>query len=107
MIALSDLLPASLRDMNGFWIESSGLPVPVPACASSTWALGPATWPSGSWHWGARCGALQQAGADHWDEDEHYWVADKAIAACAAVGLQATYAQVSSCGGVWVVKRLQ
>ena len=51
--------------------------------------------------------ALQQAGADHWDEDEHYWVADEAIAACKAAGLQATYAQVSSCGGVWVVKHRQ
>jgi hypothetical protein len=51
--------------------------------------------------------ALQQAGADHWDEDEHYWVAGEAIAACEAAGLQATYMQVSSCGGVWVVKHRQ
>jgi len=47
--------------------------------------------------------ALQQAGADHWDEDEHYWVADEAIAACEAAGFRAAYTQVSSCGGVLVI----
>ena len=45
--------------------------------------------------------ALQQAGADHWDEEEHYWAADETIAACRRVGLRATYKQVSSCGGVF------
>ena len=48
--------------------------------------------------------ALQQAGADHWDEDEHYWVADEAIAACQAAGFQASYKQVSSCSGVFVFR---
>ena len=39
--------------------------------------------------------------ADGWDEDEFYWAADEASAACARVGLQVTYQQVSSCGGVF------
>ncbi len=38
-----------------------------------------------------------------WDEDEYYWVADQALAACSAVGLSVTYRQVSSCGGVFVI----
>ena len=48
--------------------------------------------------------ALTQAGADHWDEDEHYWAADEAIAACAQANLHVTYKQVSSCGGVFVIE---
>jgi len=40
-----------------------------------------------------------------WDEDEHYWAADEAIEALAAVGLTASYAQVSFCGGVYVIER--
>jgi len=48
--------------------------------------------------------ALERAGADHWDEDEFYWEADEAIAACDAAGLEATYTQVSRCGGVFVVR---
>jgi ubiquinone/menaquinone biosynthesis C-methylase UbiE len=42
-----------------------------------------------------------QRWADSWDEDETYWAADETIAACAEAGLQATYQQVSSCGGVF------
>jgi putative AdoMet-dependent methyltransferase len=42
-----------------------------------------------------------QRWADAWDEDETYWVADETIAACDEAGLQATYMQVSSCGGVF------
>jgi len=42
--------------------------------------------------------------ADTWDPDEHYWAADEAIAACAQAGLEATYRQVSSCGGVFAVR---
>ncbi len=38
-----------------------------------------------------------------WDEEEHYWAADEAIVACEQVGLQMSYTQVSSCGGVFVV----
>jgi len=40
-----------------------------------------------------------------WDEDEHYWAADEAIEALAAVGLTACYGQVSFCGGVYVIER--
>ena len=41
---------------------------------------------------------------DLWDEDEYYWAADEAIRACERVGLHATYTQVSSVGGVFVVE---
>ena len=50
---------------------------------------------------------LLDAGADHWDEDEFYWVADETIAACAEIGLCATYRQVSVCGGVFAINRIQ
>jgi cyclopropane fatty-acyl-phospholipid synthase-like methyltransferase len=50
--------------------------------------------------------ALEEAGADHWDEDEHYWEADRAIAACESAGLAATYTQVSPCAGVFVLRPL-
>jgi len=40
-----------------------------------------------------------------WDEDEHYWAADETVEALAAVGLTACYAQVSFCGGVYVIER--
>jgi ubiquinone/menaquinone biosynthesis C-methylase UbiE len=49
--------------------------------------------------------ALRQAGADHWDEEEHYWAADEILPACERAGLQATYRQISSCGGVFVFER--
>ncbi|MEA3408952.1 MAG: class I SAM-dependent methyltransferase [Candidatus Eisenbacteria bacterium] len=39
-----------------------------------------------------------------WDEDEHYWAADETIEALAAVDLVASYAQVSFCGGVYVIE---
>jgi len=39
--------------------------------------------------------------ADAWDEDEYYWAADEAIAACERVGLRATYKQVSNFGGIF------
>jgi ubiquinone/menaquinone biosynthesis C-methylase UbiE len=48
--------------------------------------------------------ARTAAGADHWDEEEHYWAADETRAACAAAGLRFTYTQVSSCGGVYVFR---
>lgn len=38
------------------------------------------------------------------DEDEECWAADEAVEACQQVGLQASYRQLSSCGGVFVVK---
>jgi len=48
--------------------------------------------------------ALRQAGADHWDEQEHYWAADETVEACKRVGLRVTYKQVSSCGGVFAIE---
>ena len=39
--------------------------------------------------------------ADAWDEDEDYWAADEASAACEWAGLRVAYKQVSSCGGVF------
>jgi hypothetical protein len=38
-----------------------------------------------------------------WDEEEHYWAADEAVKALEGIGLQVTYRQISSCGGVFVV----
>jgi putative AdoMet-dependent methyltransferase len=43
--------------------------------------------------------------ADLLDENEECWAADEAIAACKQVGLQMSYRQLSSCGGVFVVKK--
>ena len=40
---------------------------------------------------------------DLWDEDEHYWVADEAIAALAKIGVAASYSQVSFCCGVFMM----
>ncbi len=37
-----------------------------------------------------------------WDEDEHYWIADRAIELCHETGLDASYTQISECGGVFV-----
>ena len=42
-----------------------------------------------------------QEWSDCWDSGEFYWAADEACVACARVGLQVTYEQVSSCGGVF------
>ena len=44
--------------------------------------------------------------ADTWDEEEHYWAADEATAACARAGLEVVYRQVSSCGGIFVIESL-
>jgi putative AdoMet-dependent methyltransferase len=41
-----------------------------------------------------------------WDEEEYYWAADETIRACKNVGLQATYEQVSSCGGVFAIEHI-
>ena len=46
--------------------------------------------------------ARTDAGAEHWDEEEHYWAADETLAACTPAGLRFTYTQVSRCGGVYV-----
>ncbi len=45
-----------------------------------------------------------QRWANRWDEEEHYWAADEAILALRQAGLDATYVQVSSCGGVFVAR---
>jgi putative AdoMet-dependent methyltransferase len=37
-----------------------------------------------------------------WDEEEYYWAADEIVEACKSIGLQVTYKQISSCGGVFV-----
>jgi len=37
-----------------------------------------------------------------WDQEEYYWAADETIASGEQAGLLATYAQFSSCGGVFV-----
>jgi len=47
--------------------------------------------------------AAQRRWADCWDDDEHYWAGEEAIAVCRDAGLEATYTQVSSCGGVLVI----
>ena len=39
-----------------------------------------------------------------WDEDEYYWCADESLAALEGAGLAASYRQVSSCGGVFVIQ---
>ena len=42
---------------------------------------------------------------DAWDDEEHYWAGDEALRACATVGLQATYEQISSCGGIFAIRQ--
>jgi putative AdoMet-dependent methyltransferase len=48
--------------------------------------------------------AMQHIYGDLWDEDEWYWAADESVAACKSAGLHATYRQMSSCGGIFVVR---
>lgn len=48
--------------------------------------------------------ATAERWARWWDEDEFYWAADVAIAACAEVELLATYQHVSICAGVFTVR---
>jgi putative AdoMet-dependent methyltransferase len=50
--------------------------------------------------------ARTDAGADHWDEDEHYWAADETIEACGDSSFQVDYTQVSRHGGVFVFEPL-
>jgi putative AdoMet-dependent methyltransferase len=45
--------------------------------------------------------------ADRWDEEEHYWAADEAIAACGGAGSKVTYRQVSVCGGVFSIRQAE
>jgi cyclopropane fatty-acyl-phospholipid synthase-like methyltransferase len=51
--------------------------------------------------------ARTDAGAEHWDEDEHYWAADETISACARCPFQIAYTQVSHCAGVYVFEPSQ
>ncbi len=39
-----------------------------------------------------------------WDEDEEYWVAAEAIPALESLGFSVAYEQLSSCGGVFVIR---
>jgi len=42
--------------------------------------------------------------AEQWDDDEYYWAADEALSAFRALNLLgATYAQISSCAGIFVI----
>ena len=41
---------------------------------------------------------------DRWDEDEYYWVADETMHVCEDKGFHAEYEQVSSCGGIFIIK---
>lgn len=41
-----------------------------------------------------------------WDEEEHYWVAEEMVPALERAGFRVSYRQVSSCGGVFVLKPL-
>ena len=40
-----------------------------------------------------------------WDDDEHYWAADEAVATLDKAGFTARYVQVSSCAGIFVITR--
>lgn len=39
-----------------------------------------------------------------WDEDEFYWVAEEDIKACEDKGFEVHYEQISSCGGIYLIK---
>ncbi|MGD0112612.1 MAG: class I SAM-dependent methyltransferase [Armatimonadota bacterium] len=43
---------------------------------------------------------------ERWDDDEWYWAADEAIPACRTAGIHATYTQVSECGGVFAIAKM-
>lgn len=51
--------------------------------------------------------AAREAARVHWGdlwEEEEYWIADETLTACQDAGLQVTYTQISSCGGVFAVQ---
>jgi putative AdoMet-dependent methyltransferase len=50
----------------------------------------------------ANAQARTDAGAEHWDPEEHYWAADETMEACGTSDFQVTYTQISRCGGVFV-----
>ncbi|MEN8240774.1 MAG: methyltransferase domain-containing protein [Chloroflexota bacterium] len=41
---------------------------------------------------------------NQWDEDEYYWVAEEDIRACEEKGFEVKYEQISSCGGIFIIK---
>jgi putative AdoMet-dependent methyltransferase len=45
---------------------------------------------------------LRRKCGDQMDEEEHYWIADEAIATCKECGIRASYEQVSAFAGVFV-----
>ena len=45
--------------------------------------------------------AARERWRDVWDEGEHYWAADEALAACEGAGFTGSFEQVSLCGGVF------
>lgn len=47
--------------------------------------------------------AAQQRWAEEWDESEYYWAADEAIAQLERAELHASYTQISTCGGIFVI----
>ena len=44
---------------------------------------------------------------DVWDDEEHYWAADEAVAVLHGAGLAVGYEQVSFCGGVYTIEPKQ
>ncbi len=48
--------------------------------------------------------AAQRRYADVWDESEHYWVAEEALAALRQNGLEARFEPISFCAGVFVLE---
>lgn len=50
---------------------------------------------------------IQRIYGDAWDDDEWYWAADEAFAACEVAGLHATYRQMSLYGGIFVFRTLE
>ena len=47
---------------------------------------------------------IQRVYGDSWDDDEWYWAADEAIAACENAGLHTTYRQMSRYGGIFAFR---
>jgi cyclopropane fatty-acyl-phospholipid synthase-like methyltransferase len=47
---------------------------------------------------------VQRIYGDSWDENEWYWAADEAIAACEDAGLHVEYRQMSRYGGIFVLR---
>jgi putative AdoMet-dependent methyltransferase len=51
--------------------------------------------------------AAEEAARTGWGElweEEDYWIADETLAACRQAGLQVSYTQISSCGGVFAIQ---